>query len=105
MFVEAKGEAMGTSVVVEPCHNTSIGHPEGSVIASLRNVSKKYGQQIALDRLTLALRRGEVVALLGPNGAGKTTAVRLLLGLSQVTSGEARIFGGNPRDRSSRLRR
>ncbi len=95
---------MGTSVVVEPCHNTSVGHPEGSVIASLRSVTKKFGQQIALDRLTLALRRGEVVALLGPNGAGKTTAVRLLLGLSQVTSGEVRIFGGNPRDRASRLR-
>src|SRR6204780_2226258 len=104
MSVEAKGEAMATSVVVEPCHNTSIGHPEGSVIASLRSVTKKFGKQIALDRLSLELRRGEVVALLGPNGAGKTTAVRLLLGLSQATSGEVRIFGGNPRDRARRLR-
>jgi ABC-2 type transport system ATP-binding protein len=77
---------------------------EGSVIASLRSVTKKFGQQIALDCLSLNLRRGEVVALLGPNGAGKTTAVRLLLGLSQATSGEVRIFGGNPRDRASRLR-
>jgi ABC-2 type transport system ATP-binding protein len=104
MFLEAKGEAMATSVVFEPCHNTSIGRPEGSVIASLRSVSKKFGRQIALDCLSLELRRGEVVALLGPNGAGKTTAVRLLLGLSQATSGEVRIFGGNPRDRASRLR-
>jgi ABC-2 type transport system ATP-binding protein len=104
MSLEAKGEAMATSIVLEPCHNTSIGYPEGSVIASLRSVSKKFGQQIALDRLSLELRRGEVVALLGPNGAGKTTAVRLLLGLSQATSGEVRIFGGNPRDRASRLR-
>src|ERR1700722_13832874 len=95
---------MAASVVLEPCHNTTIGPPEGSVIASLRSVSKKFGQQIALDRLSLELRRGEVVALLGPNGAGKTTAVRLLLGLSQATSGEVRIFGGNPRDRANRLR-
>jgi ABC-2 type transport system ATP-binding protein len=104
MSLEAKGEAMATSVVLEPCHNTRIGYAEDSVIASLRSVSKKFGQQIALDRLSLELRRGEVVALLGPNGAGKTTAVRLLLGLSQATSGEVRIFGGNPRDRASRLR-
>ena len=73
-------------------------------IASLSQVSKRFGQQIALDRLSLELRRGEVVALLGPNGAGKTTAVRLLLGLSQATSGVVRVFGGNPRDRASRIR-
>jgi ABC-type uncharacterized transport system ATPase subunit len=95
---------MAANVVLEACHNASIGNPEGSVIASLRSVTKKFGQQIALDCLSLNLRRGEVVALLGPNGAGKTTAVRLLLGLSQATSGEVRIFGGNPRDRASRLR-
>src|ERR1700733_2275815 len=104
MSLEAKGAAMAASVVLEPCHNTNIDRPEGSVIASLRSVSKKFGQQVALDRLSLELRRGEVVALLGPNGAGKTTAVRLLLGLSQATSGEVEIFGGNPRDRASRLR-
>src|SRR6202453_1437429 len=104
MSLKAKGGLMAASVVLEACHNTSIGNPEGSVIASLRSVSKKFGQQVALDRLSLELRRGEVVALLGPNGAGKTTAVRLLLGLSQATSGEVRIFGGNPRDRASRLR-
>src|SRR5580698_5723012 len=104
MSLEAKGAAMAASVVLEPCHNTTIDQPEGSVIASLRGVSKRFGQQVALDHLSLELRRGEVVALLGPNGAGKTTAVRLLLGLSQATSGEVRIFGGNPRDRASRLR-
>src|SRR6204780_1697721 len=104
MSLEAKGGAMAASIVLETCHNTTFGHAESSVIASLRSVSKKFGQQIALDRLSLELRRGEVVALLGPNGAGKTTAVRLLLGLSQATSGEVRIFGGNPRDRASRLR-
>src|SRR3984885_13095431 len=104
MSLEAKGAAMAASVVLEPCHNTNIDQPEGSVIASLRSVSKRFGRQIALDSFSLQLRRGEVVALLGPNGAGKTTAVRLLLGLSQATSGEVRIFGGNPRDRASRLR-
>ncbi len=92
---------MAASVVLEHVTTSKI---ESSVIASLRNVTKKFGPQTALDRLSLDLRRGEVVALLGPNGAGKTTAVRLLLGLSQATSGEVEIFGGNPRNRASRLR-
>jgi len=98
---------MAASVISEPCHNATedvTDHADASVIASLRSVTKKFGQQIALDRLSLELRQGEVVALLGPNGAGKTTAVRLLLGLSEATSGEVSIFGGNPRDRASRLR-
>jgi ABC-2 type transport system ATP-binding protein len=92
---------MAASVLIEPWPNAI---KESSVIASLENVSKKFGRQIALDSFSLQLRAGEVVALLGPNGAGKTTAVRLLLGLSQATSGKVTIFGGNPRDRASRLR-
>src|SRR5271156_1867430 len=98
---------MAASVILEPCHNATDDTTENagaSVIASLRSVTKKFGPQIALDRLSLQLHAGEVVALLGPNGAGKTTAVRLLLGLSEATLGEVSIFGGNPRDRASRLR-
>ena len=75
---------MAASVMVEPYHSTV---NVGSAVASLDSVTKKFGNQTALDHFSLELRAGEVVALLGPNGAGKTTAVRLLLGLSQVTSG------------------
>jgi ABC-2 type transport system ATP-binding protein len=92
---------MAASVMIEPRHSTT---NKGSAVASLHSVTKKFGRQTALDRFSLELRAGEVVALLGPNGAGKTTAVRLLLGLSQATSGKVEIFGGNPRDRASRMR-
>jgi ABC-2 type transport system ATP-binding protein len=95
---------MPASVMLESYRHPANGNFDHPVVASLRGVTKKFGRQTALDHLSLDLRQGEVVALLGPNGAGKTTAVRLLLGLSQANSGEVRIFGGNPRDRSSRLR-
>ena len=95
---------MAASVLLHPHPTTTSVQPAGAVIASLRNVTKVFGQHTALDQLSLNLHQGEVVALLGPNGAGKTTAVRLLLGLSQASSGEVVLFGGNPRDRASRVR-
>ncbi len=73
-------------------------------IATLANVTKRYGNTNALDGLSLALRPGEVVALLGPNGAGKSTAVRLLLGLIAPTSGDALVFGNDPRNSGARAR-
>jgi ABC-2 type transport system ATP-binding protein len=52
-----------------------------------------YGSTHALVSLNLEVRQGEVIGYLGPNGAGKTTTIRLLLGLTQPTSGRAEIFG------------
>jgi ABC-2 type transport system ATP-binding protein len=71
-------------------------------VAVLRGATKRYGAVTALTNVSLEIVRGGVVALLGPNGAGKTTAVKLLLGLAAPTSGEARLFGGDPRDSSTR---
>ncbi|HEY4355361.1 MAG TPA: ABC transporter ATP-binding protein [Acidobacteriaceae bacterium] len=74
-------------------------------VASLHNITKRYRNGVvALDGLSLSLRRGEIVALLGPNGAGKSTAVKLMMGLSAPTSGSVRIFQADPRHASARLR-
>jgi ABC-2 type transport system ATP-binding protein len=73
-------------------------------IATLTNITKRYGQTLALDGLSIDLHPGEVVALLGPNGAGKSTAVKLLLGLIAPTSGAARVFGSDPRNAATRTR-
>src|SRR5260370_4108639 len=73
-------------------------------IATLTNITKRYGTTDALDGLSLSLRSGEVVALLGPNGAGKSTAVKLLLGLIAPTSGTTRVFGSDPREATTRTR-
>lgn len=73
--------------------------------ASLHEVTKRYSNGvIALDRVSLELRSGEIVALLGPNGAGKSTAVKLMMGLTSPTEGEVRVFGGDPRFAGNRLR-
>jgi ABC-2 type transport system ATP-binding protein len=60
-------------------------------IVTVRGVSKQYGQLMAVDDVTLEVRRGEVYALLGLNGAGKTTLIRLLLGMIRATAGQVEI--------------
>lgn len=60
---------------------------------SFDNVTKKYGDLVAVDGVSYAVRKGETFALLGPNGAGKTTLVRLLLGFSRCTVGKISIDG------------
>ena len=66
-----------------------------SAVFELRNVTKQFGRQVALDNVSLTGERGTVVALLGENGAGKTTALRILLGLLEPDGGSGRVFGGS----------
>ncbi len=58
-----------------------------------KNLSKTYGEQTALNNLTLTIHEGEIFALLGQNGAGKTTTINCFLGFIAPTSGEVRING------------
>jgi ABC-2 type transport system ATP-binding protein len=65
------------------------------------NLTRKFGDLVAVDNLTLRVGEGEVFGFLGPNGAGKTTTIRMLCCLISKTSGTARIAGyevGNPND-------
>ncbi|MBS7254195.1 ABC transporter ATP-binding protein [Flavobacterium branchiicola] len=56
-----------------------------------RNLTKKYGDYTALNKLNLTIKEGEIFALLGQNGAGKTTTINLFLGFTEPTSGELEI--------------
>src|SRR5690606_8740768 len=76
----------------------------GEPAAELRGAVVRYGRAEALHGIDLALTPGRLTVLLGPNGAGKTTAIRLLLGLLRPTAGEVRVFGRDPRLRSTRAR-
>ncbi|MDQ3871823.1 MAG: ABC transporter ATP-binding protein [Chloroflexota bacterium] len=61
-----------------------------------RGLTKRYGELVAVDRLDLDVRPGEIFGLLGQNGAGKTTTILMLLGLTDPTAGEARVLGLDP---------
>lgn len=71
----------------------------------LANVTKRYGNQLALDRVSFEVPAGCVFALLGENGAGKTTAIRLLLGLVEPDDGFAEVLGRDTRGRQIELLR
>ncbi|MDI6655715.1 MAG: heme ABC exporter ATP-binding protein CcmA [Candidatus Hydrothermarchaeota archaeon] len=62
-------------------------------IIEITNLSKKFGNHLAVSDVTLAIARGESFALLGPNGAGKTTIIRILSTLLKPTSGSVKING------------
>jgi ABC-2 type transport system ATP-binding protein len=74
------------------------------MVVEMRGVEKRYGDVQALAGVDLAVAAGEVVGFLGPNGAGKTTSIRVMLGLTRPTAGEARLFGGAPDRREARGR-
>ncbi len=67
--------------------------PEAVNSVVVENLVKRFGDFVAVDRLNVAIRKGEVFGFLGPNGAGKSTTIRMLCGLLKPTSGQARVAG------------
>jgi ABC-2 type transport system ATP-binding protein len=77
-------------------------HTMDAPAIEVRGLRKVYRQITALDGIDISVRPGELFGLLGPNGAGKTTTVKILLGLTRPTSGEAFIAGLPVSDPESR---
>src|SRR5476649_914658 len=69
-----------------------------------RDLSKRYGDKLAVDHLSFTVQPGTVTGFLGPNGAGKSTTMRLLLGLDRPDTGSATIDGRHYRDLAEPLR-
>jgi ABC-2 type transport system ATP-binding protein len=80
-----------------PVPDRDIGDQDEPTLApdavSLTGVRRTFGASVAVDRMDLAVRPGELYALLGPNGAGKTTTLRMIAGLLKPDAGRIRIFG------------
>src|ERR1700678_4170591 len=62
-------------------------------VIELNDLTKRFGELVAVDHLSFEVESGRVVGFLGPNGAGKTTTLRMLLGLATPTEGSATING------------
>ncbi len=76
---------------------TTVQRPDDHLVVETHGLSKRYGERIvAVDRLEMRVRRGEVYGFLGPNGAGKTTTLRMLLGLVRPSAGTALVLGARP---------
>ncbi|MFN0128081.1 MAG: ABC transporter ATP-binding protein [Verrucomicrobiales bacterium] len=71
----------------------------------LDHVTKRYGETLAVDDLSLQVARGELFACLGPNGAGKTTTIKLLCGLLRPSGGTVRVGGFDLRTQGDQARR
>jgi ABC-type Fe3+/spermidine/putrescine transport system ATPase subunit len=72
-----------------------MGIPHNSDSPDIRfdRVSKRYGDVVAVDSVSLAVERGEFFSFLGPSGCGKTTSLRLIAGFEQPTQGDVHIGG------------
>ena len=74
-------------------------------VIRLDRLTKRYGEVVGIQNLTLDVAQGEVFGLLGPNGAGKTTTIRILLDFIRPTAGAVSVFGMNPRRDGIAIRR
>ena len=72
-------------------------------VIETKQLTKVYGSQTAVNAVDLHVKRGQIYGLLGRNGAGKTTIMKMILGLTSITSGEADIFGKNIKGQEKRV--
>jgi ABC-2 type transport system ATP-binding protein len=68
-------------------------NPKSSNAIEAENLTKKFGDKIAVDHITFSVPNGEIFGFLGPNGAGKTTTIRILTTLNSITEGTATVAG------------
>lgn len=75
-----------------------------NAVIQARGLSKRYGQQVAVDNISFEIPAGRIVGLIGPNGSGKTTTLKAMLGLAPF-DGELRVLGLDPRTHRDELMR
>jgi spermidine/putrescine transport system ATP-binding protein len=82
---------MATQAETAPATNPPSADSRGAVV--IDRVSKRYGDQLAVDDLSLTIQPGEFISLLGPSGCGKTTTLRMIAGFEEPDAGDIRVSG------------
>jgi ABC-2 type transport system ATP-binding protein len=82
-----------------------VGVIDGAPAIEARELSKRFGKVLAVDRIDLTVRRGEVYGFLGPNGSGKSTTIRMLCGLLRPSGGAITVLGLDIPARAEALKR
>ncbi|MHA1839721.1 MAG: ABC transporter ATP-binding protein [Candidatus Ranarchaeia archaeon] len=74
-------------------------------LIKVSNLTKSYGNKLAVNKLSFSVKEGEIYGLLGPNGAGKTTTVRCIMGIIDHDAGDIKVFGKDPRSNPVEVKR
>src|SRR5690348_669448 len=90
VLCEGRAGMVAADTVYEP---TSAVETQPGYAIDAEGLLKRYGGKIAVDRIALQVRRGEVFGLLGPNGAGKTTTIEMITGLREPDAGGISVLG------------
>jgi ABC-2 type transport system ATP-binding protein len=93
----AMGEPLAAKAAASPQAPPVAAPPAKDVVVEVRDLVRRFGAFVAVDRVSFDVRRGEIFGLLGPNGAGKTTTFRMLCGLLSATSGSLTVAGADLR--------
>src|SRR5207247_1019508 len=79
-------------------------HPMSETVIRVENLTRRFGDFVAVDHINFDVHQGEVVGYLGPNGSGKTTTIRMLLGLLEPSDGKATVLGFDAFKQSEEVR-
>lgn len=85
------------------CHMESEEIRMSDYLIETKKLTKIYGEQAAVKEVDLHVKKGRIYGLLGRNGAGKTTIMKMILGLTSITSGEVEMFGRNIKGHEKRI--
>jgi len=102
VFVSVLDQESGTAEGAEPARTVS--PPEG-VAVEVRELTRRFGRFVAVDRVSFQVPRGEIFGFLGPNGAGKSTTIRMLCGLLRPSAGNGTVAGYDIRRDSEQIKR